>query len=124
MRLLGCATRQEGERLEVGLYWQALRGMEEDYKVFVHLIDASGGIVAQHDGMPREWSYPTSLWSRGEVFVDRVELEVGDVAGGVYSLGVGMYEVGGDRLGAVDVEGRVLADGRALLEEAVEVSAP
>jgi hypothetical protein len=125
MWLLGCTPKQEGSLLRLDLYWQALRAMHTKYKIFVHLIDpVTGNIVAQHDSMPRDWSYPTSLWDRQEVFVDRVGLDVSDVKPGAYQLAVGVYEPEGDRLAAVDRQGRPIADGRAILTQTIEVNAP
>jgi hypothetical protein len=125
MRLLGYSVRQEGGELVLDMYWQALRAMEAKYKVFVHLVKGEGGkVVAQHDGMPREWSYPTSLWGRGEVFVDRVRLEVSGVEGGEYRLVAGVYEPGAERLEAVDRAGRVLAEEQAILDPALKVGNP
>jgi hypothetical protein len=125
MWLLGYTPNQEGALLRLDLYWQALRAMRTKYKIFVHLIDpVTGNIVAQHDSMPRDWSYPTSLWDRQEVFVDRVGLDVSDVKPGSYRLAVGVYEPEGDRLAAVDRQGRPVADGRAILTQPIEVNTP
>jgi hypothetical protein len=122
IRLLGYTPQMEGGRLEVDLYWLALDVTEEDEKVFVHLVDpASGETLAQVDTMPRDWSYPTSRWGRREVFVDRIVLDVSGVPAGTYRLAVGMYPPDGDRLPARDAQGALLPEGRALLDEEVEV---
>jgi hypothetical protein len=133
MWLLGYSAQQEGGRLEVALYWQALEAMEAKYKIFVHLLragegmsldGAQGEIVAQHDGMPRDWSYPTSMWGRGEVYVERIGLDVSGVEAGAYRLAVGVYEPERERLVAIDGSGRRLPDDRAVLGEVklIEVS--
>jgi mannosyltransferase len=75
----------------VSLYWRAERPIEKDYKVFVHLIDASGRVLAQHDGMPSDGTFPTSQWHASDLIVDTHELKA-DVAPGTYSLVVGMYD--------------------------------
>ena len=122
MQLLGYTPYQEGNRLTVEMYWQALRVMETNYKIFVHLIRSSdGAIVVQRDVMPRDWSYPTSLWARQEVFVDRIELDVSDVGPGGYRLAVGMYEPAGDRLVALDADNEQIPDHRVIFDEAIEV---
>jgi hypothetical protein len=122
MRLLGYTPRPDGERLVVDLYWEALRAMDESYKVFVHLVRPSdGAIVAQHDAMPRNWSYPTSLWGRREVFVDPIALDVSGVQPGTYALAVGVYLPEGDRLPALDSGVQSLPDARAILREPVVV---
>jgi hypothetical protein len=125
IRLLGYTPYTEGGRLTLDMVWLALDTMDTDYKVFVHVIDpVDGRTVVQADTMPRNWSYPTSMWGRGEVFVDRVELDVSAVPAGAYQLAVGMYVPDGDRLSARDAGGVLLQNGRAPLDERVEVHAP
>jgi len=131
MRLLGYTPRQEGDRLTLTMYWQAVHTMQVDYKMFVHLVrPGDGTIAAQHDWMPRDWSYPTSLWDRWEIFVDQVSLDLVQVEPGPYRLAVGVYEPEGTSLRAVDAAGRSIPDGRAILGQAVysppaiEVHAP
>jgi len=125
IRLLGYTPYTEGGRLTLDMVWLALDTMDTDYKVFVHVIDpVDGRTVVQADTMPRNWSYPTSMWGRGEVFVDRVELDVSAVPAGAYQLAVGMYVPDGDRLSARDAGGVLLQNGRAPLGERVEVHAP
>ena len=48
--------------------------METAYKVFVHLLDDSGQIVAQVDREPQAGEAPTTGWLAGEVIEDRVEI--------------------------------------------------
>jgi hypothetical protein len=125
IRLLGYTPQLEGGQLAVDLYWLALDVTEEDEKVFVHLVDpASGETLVQVDTMPRGWSYPTSRWGRREVFVDRIALDVSGVPPGTYRLAVGMYPPDGARLPARDAQGTLLPEGRALLDEEVEVDGP
>ena len=122
MQLLGYTPRQQGGQLAIELYWLALRAMETDYKVFVHLVNpVDQSIAAQVDTMPRNWSYPTSRWGRREVYVDRIALDLSGVAPGAYRLAVGVYAPEADRLSATDVHGRPVLDGRAILEQAIEV---
>jgi len=68
--------------------------------VFIHLLDATGQIVAQHDGQPRNGAYPTSVWDAGEVVADEHVLDLpADLPTGAYRLRVGWYLPGtGDRL--------------------------
>ncbi|MBN1584488.1 MAG: hypothetical protein JXA89_27530 [Anaerolineae bacterium] len=125
MWLLGYTPRQEGNQITLDLYWQALRAMPTNYKFFVHLVRPSDGtIVAQHDWMPRNWSYPTSLWDRQELFVDRIAVNVDGVEPGSYQLAIGVYEPEGDRLATVAGTGIAAAGGRAILQEPIEVKAP
>ncbi|MBN1977154.1 MAG: hypothetical protein JW918_07105 [Anaerolineae bacterium] len=79
----------EGDKsLLLTLRWQALRPPEDDYTIFFHVLDPAGNLVAQHDAPPLDGVYPTSKWIVGDVFTQRIEL---DVPPGAYDLVVGMY---------------------------------
>jgi len=58
------------QTLDVRLFWSASRRPDLPYTVFVHVLDGSGEIIAQHDGMPVENRLPTSCWLAGEVVED------------------------------------------------------
>ena len=121
--LLGYDLAREGEELRLELYWQALRQMAMDYKVFVHLFDPSTEtIVAQHDAMPREGHYPTSRWAKGEVVSDSITLDLAEVPPGHYRLAVGIYDPQTvDRLPAIDAAGLPVRDNRVVLTEEIEI---
>ena len=86
-----------GQRLRVLLNWESLRPIEENYKVFVQLLDAGLQVRAQGDDKaPLRGSSPTLLWfprwRRGTRIADAYELEVpSDLPPGQYPLVVGMY---------------------------------
>jgi hypothetical protein len=100
VRLRGYDLRQSPDVLSLTLFWQALSEMDSSYKVFVHLTDpVSGEIVAQVDTVPRQWTYPTNQWIKGEVVRDVVRLPLQDVPPGQYALLIGWYDpVTGRRL--------------------------
>jgi hypothetical protein len=81
-----------GESLDLTLYWQALEAMDEDYTVFVHVLDRDGRLVAQQDNQPRGGRYSTSIWDEGEIVEDdyRIPLDP-DLPAGNYIIEVGMY---------------------------------
>ena len=88
------ASVRPGERLSVGLVWRSETEVATGYTVFVHLVDASGTIVAQQDRPPQADGapYPTDLWLPGEVVVDEYTLAIPlDAPAGEYSLRVGLY---------------------------------
>jgi hypothetical protein len=91
-----------GENLEVTLYWQAQREMDTSYKVFVHLYDGEGEMIAQRDRLPALGARPTSAWERGEIVADRYCVPIGsDIAAGRYQVAVGLYNPQtGERLAA------------------------
>lgn len=110
-----------GEELELELYWRALEKMGADYTVFVHLIDADGEVVAQHDGQPLKGFYPTSFWDVGDVVRDELNLSLGAAAPvGEYELVVGMYLLGtGERLPVLNQAGDPVGDAVSLGEVTV-----
>jgi hypothetical protein len=83
-----------GERW-VGLYlhWQTATPLTTSLKVFVHLIDADGQLVAQHDSVPALWTYPTDRWAVGEEVVDFHPLHFDPTLGrGPFTIYVGLYD--------------------------------
>ena len=81
-----------GHGIHLDLFWQALQLMEEDYTVFIHLIDGEGNIWGQKDNPPWDGFYPTTLWTQGEIVRDQYDLMVShDAPPGKYWLAVGMY---------------------------------
>ncbi len=75
----------------VALYWQSLAQTEKDYTVFVHVLDASGQIVAQRDAQPLDGRYPTSVWDPQDMLTERYELGIPVDAEAPYSIEIGMY---------------------------------
>ena len=71
----------------VTLYWRVLAEMDEEYTVFVHLLDEDGELLGQGDGPPLNGDYPTSYWSPGELLADT---HVAPSGSGAYLL-VGLY---------------------------------
>ena len=62
---------EPGSSIHVTLYWQAQQTMVVSYKVFVHLYDGDGNLVAQRDSLPGLGAKPTTTWEAGEVVADR-----------------------------------------------------
>jgi hypothetical protein len=77
-----------GPETTLTLFWQSLAPSDMDYTVFVHVLGASGQIVAQADAQPRGGAYPTSLWAPGEFVADPYTFHL---APGTYALKVGLY---------------------------------
>ncbi|MCA9982104.1 MAG: hypothetical protein KDD89_14770, partial [Anaerolineales bacterium] len=106
----------EAGQLPLTLYWQTTAPLETSYKVFVHLVDGAGQVVAQSDAIPRNWAYPTTAWDVGEVVRDVVLLDVGAVPPGEYGLRVGLYEANTAVRLAGDFGGDVFDLGRVTLD--------
>lgn len=83
-----------GDTWGVTLYWLAMRSIEHDYTVFIHLVDEEGEIVAQVDSQPVHDDYPTSLWRLNEQVRDHHLLQLpDDLPAGQYTLRVGLYRL-------------------------------
>jgi hypothetical protein len=78
------------------LYWKSLAPINEDYVVFIHLLDSTGNVVAQADAPPTNNAYPTSWWSPGEIIADSHTLSASPDPG---TLRLGLYHLdSGQRL--------------------------
>jgi hypothetical protein len=85
---------EPGGVLPVTLYWRAGAETSDSYWVFLHLVDSSGRIVAQHDSPPAGGALPTEIWVTGEVIADRHEVALPpDLPAGDYTLQVGLYRL-------------------------------
>ncbi len=88
-----------GDALDVELAWRALGEVDASYRVFVHLLDSEGNLVAQSDGEPANWTRPTTGWAEGEVVTEQRTMTVPEgTAPGTYVLRLGLYLPGGSRL--------------------------
>lgn len=107
-----------GQTFTVTLHWQALAELSTDYKVFVHIFAPGGALVAQHDGQPVNWTYPTTVWRVGDFILDRHPLTLNpDLPRGDYQLFAGFYDAAAPdvRLPAFDAQGAPLPDGHVQL---------
>jgi 4-amino-4-deoxy-L-arabinose transferase-like glycosyltransferase len=97
---------QPGGRVPVTLYWQPLASIPLSYQVFTHL-ESGSGPVAQADGVPVCWSYPTNLWRPGQIIADQHAILLSpDIPPGRYPLEVGLYLADSfERLDLIDVAG-------------------
>ncbi len=105
-----------GRRIGVYLSWRTQSKLDASFKVFVHLLDSTGRLVAQHDGVPTVWTYPTNQWEPGQAVVDFHQIPIdANVPPGEYTLQAGLYdEETGARVQRVDAVGNSMADAVAL----------
>jgi hypothetical protein len=110
--LLGYDPELLENRLQLTLYWQAERLLDQNWTVFVHLVDSSGALLAQHDSQPRGGEYPTSVWDPGEVVADQHEVTLPvDLPEGDYDVVVGLYVAdSGERLPVLDSQANPAGD--------------
>lgn len=106
------------DTLLVTLYWRMTRPSGEpaaasDATVFVHLLDESGNLIAQHDGIPVQNSYPLAIWPPGVLIADEHSLPW---SGEPFTLAIGLYNAGDlSRWPVTNPNGIPDPDGRALL---------
>lgn len=107
-----------GGSLHLTLYWQARAQMGTSYSVFTHLIDEEGHIWGQKDGIPGNWTLPTTSWIEGEYIVDEYDIPIKEDAPlGGYLIEIGIYDpLTSMRLPIYDQEGDYIGD-RILLKE-------
>ena len=101
-----------GEALELSLTWQCLQRMDEDYTVFVHILDEEQRIWGQEDIGPVHGTYPTSQWKEGEIIEDVHSVRLSyEAPSGEYQIEVGLYLLSTmARLRVLDEEMRVVDD--------------
>lgn len=108
-----------GDILQLSLLWRATDSLSQRYKVFVHLYDQAGQVVAQTDSEPGNGLRPTDTWTPGEQVTDRYGVLIpAETPPGDYRLSVGLYliddpdqrltvtrsgELAGDRLDLADI---------------------
>jgi uncharacterized membrane protein len=78
-----------GQEVRVSLYWQALAAPEAERTVSVRLVDASGALVGQYDGLPGRAKKPSSWWQEGWRIRDVYDLALSSTA----KLGPGRLEL-------------------------------
>ncbi len=87
-------TAYPGDFLLLSLLWRSERTMDQNYVVFVHLVDADGRTWANHDNQPNATLQATGSWVPGQTILDRHLLKLPEATPpGVYRVEVGMYHV-------------------------------
>ncbi|MBV7332735.1 hypothetical protein KFU94_31795, partial [Chloroflexi bacterium TSY] len=85
---------QPGDRVYLGLYWQApTLPLTTDYTVFVHVLDASGNMATSWDNPPCHSTCPTRSWRPNEMIRDEYIITLpNELAAGEYTVRIGMYD--------------------------------
>jgi hypothetical protein len=76
----------------ISLLWRAETEMPTSYRVFIHLVDGDGQILAQADGEPANWSRPTTGWVPGEYIFDDHTLTLPPNLPADANLRIGLYD--------------------------------
>ncbi len=80
-------------RLKLTLFWRALGLPQQDYTIFVHLLNpADGALLSQDDRRPLDGDFPTTLWRPGDVMRTVHTLQLSEAPRPtLYILEVGLY---------------------------------
>lgn len=118
----GPLSVRPGITMHVTLYWEAIDYIQTPYSVYIHLLDESGGIIAQLDSAPQGGDFPTQEWMPGDIIADPYSIVIpADTQPGEYTMIVGMYDPAtGERLPVTDGHGSYLGDHVAVARLAVE----
>jgi hypothetical protein len=101
------------EPTSLTLYWRAEAPVEKSYVVFIHALDAGGGLVGQYDAPPLGRLYPTDAWWPGQIIADAHSLALPET---VETLAVGLYD--STSLMRVPATGK---SGERLLDDAIRL---
>ncbi|MHB1355322.1 MAG: glycosyltransferase family 39 protein [Anaerolineae bacterium] len=105
-----------GDVVQLSLFWQADETINKRFKVFVHLVNEQGQIVAQRDAEPGGGAALTTTWKPGAVITDSygVLLPI-DTLPGILTVRIGLYDLeSGQRLEA--------REGRRSLGDALDLA--
>ena len=84
-----------GDIAQVTLFWETSQAVERRYKVFLHLLDEQGNLVAQRDSEPGGGQAVTTGWQPGETIIDNHGLLIPtDLPPGNYRIIMGLYDSG------------------------------
>ncbi|GEM_PF-2410115 len=82
-----------GHSFDVTLVWSCLEHLQQNYVVFVHVLDEQGKLVAQHDGAPLWGAYPTEAWACPTFVYDTHTVQLPpNLAPGTYCITGGLYD--------------------------------
>ncbi|MEM7113352.1 MAG: glycosyltransferase family 39 protein [Chloroflexota bacterium] len=91
---LSQATLRPGDIVEVTLFWETAVSLEQRYKVFLHILDENGQLVAQRDSEPGGGLVPTNIWEPTTPVRDNHGILLpATLPPGTYQLTLGLYDL-------------------------------
>lgn len=92
---LANGSARPGDVVQVTLMWSTEEPLDVRYKVFLHLVNGDGELLAQQDAEPAGGLLPTTTWPTGEIVKDNIGILLpATLPPGEYRLLLGMYPVG------------------------------
>lgn len=96
----------QGETINLTLYWRSLTNVSEDYRWDLELVDRYDQVVAQAEGPLLRWHEVTSAWRKGELAISHLSLPLSDdLPAGEYRLRLGLSQKPGSEWLAVTWNG-------------------
>lgn len=87
-------TARPGEAITIDLVWQTASALDVELRSFVHIVNADGQIVAQHDGQPANGARPSAGWAPGEYIADPHTVTLPpDLPAGTYRVLAGLADI-------------------------------
>jgi hypothetical protein len=82
------------DTLMLTLYWQALADgvRDQEYAVTAQILDATGRLIGQHDGIPVNGMRPTSGWAAGEYLIDEHPMTFREPYSGSIQIQIALYD--------------------------------
>lgn len=65
-----------GDTVEVGLYWQSIRPVEDNYILAIKLVDSNFAVLQEKYLFPGRGNFATSLWKPGDFFEETYALQL------------------------------------------------
>lgn len=84
----------------VRLEWQSSGQIERSYKIAAHVVNDTGQVIAQYDGVPAGYLAPTNTWTPGQLVIDHFAIRLpANTVDGQYEVRIIVYdEASGERL--------------------------
>jgi hypothetical protein len=102
-----------GQSVPVTLYWDAIQPFNQDYSIFLHLVDAHDLLTAQRDAFPGMGTLSTQWLKSGQRWAERRVLVLPETAfsPNQTAFEVGLYDYNtGERLAVVEAGGQITGD--------------
>jgi len=91
IRLTGFSVNQAERYFTITLRWESSQAIDVPYKLFIHLLDATGAIIAQNDQYPAGGFAPPTAWQPQVAVEDKHGLILPSAETAGYSIQIGWY---------------------------------
>ncbi len=92
IQLLGYGLMPTENGVKLDLYWRSLKPVDQDFDIFIHVLDGQGQLTAQEDLQPYNGLAATHVWQPGDIVKSAHQLPIApDVMAAGYTIQTGMY---------------------------------